>query len=94
MSFKEMMADDLDVFYNADEFAVTATYKGVDISVIFLEDIEVSSSEQKVISAKTSDVAGLSSGDSIIVDGIDYEVSNFDDKDSSKLEQLIAINEV
>jgi len=94
MSFKQILQDDLDVFYNSDEFGVPAVFNAKEIVISFLEDEEISGSEQTIISAKSSDVVGVDVGSIISIDGIEYKVTNFDDKDSTKLEQLIAIIEV
>jgi len=89
-----MMSDDLDIFYNSDEFGVSALYLDKEITIIEVDDIEVSSAEQKVISVKTSDAIELSDGDPFVIDGVNYEVGNFDYKDSSKLEFYIALKKV
>lgn len=94
MSMKQMMSDDLDIFYDSNDFALSATYNGVDISVLLLDDMEASSNELKVISAKQSDVSNIAEGDLIVLENVNYTVSNFDYKDSYKLEILIALKEL
>jgi hypothetical protein len=91
MNLKQMMADDLDIFYDASEFATAVKFNNSDINVLELDDIEVSSSEQKVVSAKSDDVVGIKSGDSFVIGQDNYKVTNFDFKDSTKSEMLIAL---
>lgn len=72
---------DADVFINADEFGVTATFKGEDISVIF--DMEADEQEEAllpVLRCKKSDVTGIAYGDTFTIDGQDYGVLNFYDE--------------
>ena len=96
MSFKQMMSDDLDIFYDSDEFAESAYFNGASepITVLPVDDIEVSSSDHRVISAKVSDVAGIAEGNTFLIDETSYQVSNFDYKDSTNLEYFIALREV
>jgi len=94
MSFKQMMTDDLDIFYDSDELGVSAKFNANPIVVLFLDDLEISNSEQTVISAKTSDVVGIKISDLITIETTEYKVINFDDKDKTKLEQLIALSKV
>lgn len=94
MNLKQIMENDLDNFYNSNEFGISALFNATQIVVSFLDDIEVSSSKEKVISAKSSDVASIDVGSEITVDSIDYEVTNFDYLDATKLEMIISIKEV
>jgi len=94
MNFKQQMAEDLKIFYNADEFAIAVLYNGVTIQALNVDDMEVSDTEQFVLSFISSDVANISQGSQMSIDDIVYEVSNFDFKDNSKLETLIALNKV
>lgn len=94
MSFKQMMADDMSIFYNADEFAIAATFSGNSIAVLERDDIELASREHKVVSAKSSDVSGIKSGDVFMLEDENYKVLNFELKDSDGLEMLIALVKV
>jgi len=91
MGFKEQVQADLGIFYNTDEFAVNALYKQNEISVIFEDDEEVGNTKEKLVSAISADVNGLALGDTFEIETITYEVFNFDFKDNTKLEMLIAL---
>ena len=88
MSFKEQLNQDLDVFFNTDEFADTALLEsGAVVSVYFDEkddvvfdtglDSDVSASVPSV-TCKASDVATMSHGESIIVNNMTYYVIDMD----------------
>jgi len=94
MNLKQTMADDLSVFYNTDEFAISVLYKTATISALHVEDMEISDSEQFVLSCMSSDVVGVKIGDEMTIDEVVYQVINFDYKDKYHLEMLIALNEV
>ena len=86
-----MMQEDLDVFYNADEFASSAIYKDSSIAVVEIDYIEVMSSNQKAITAKSSDVVDLAVGDLIVIENVEYKVINFDTKDFENFEKIIIV---
>jgi|GEM_PF-5195947 len=94
MNLKQMMINDLDNFYNINDFGVSAQFNSLPIVVYFLDDIEISSSRESVISAKSSDTIGIEVGSVITVDGISYEVSNFDFVNSEEIERIISIEKV
>ena len=95
MSIYELMSADMKrVFYNTKEFAKLAQYKGADISVIFENDVEVENREFKVISVIVEDVEALSIGDVLTIELKEYEVVNFDYKESLELEFLVALKEL
>jgi hypothetical protein len=91
MSLKQVLANDLDVFYNSDEFAISAVYNSHEISVLSQDDIGFENSDIKVVSAKSSDVVGIAKGDTISIDGVAYRVNNYEYKDDMKLEMMIGL---
>ena len=95
MSLKQQMADDLkNVFYNTDDFAIAVLYKNVSIPALHVEDLEISDTEQMVISCLELNVSDIQVGDEIIIDGVTYKVINFDFKDKFKTEKIIALTKV
>ena len=88
MSFKEQLNQDLDVFFNTDEFADTALLEsGAVVFVYFDEkddvvfdtglDSDVSASVPSV-TCKASDVTTMSHGESVIVNNMTYYVIDMD----------------
>lgn len=94
MSFTITMQRDIEAVYAAKELSVDASYMGNSISVMFVNDMDVASLNQRIISALSSQVFGISPGDIMTIDGIDYEVVNHDYKDAYHLEMLIALERV
>lgn len=72
-------AEDLDVFFNGDEFAVDAVIGAVTVKVIFDSPTEqilggdVLSNEYAIM-GKASDLASLARNASLTVDGVAYKV--------------------
>jgi hypothetical protein len=91
MNLKEQLSNDLDIFYNSNEFGVVATYKTNEIVVIYEEDVEINNTENRVISGKASDFNTIAIGDIIEIEGVSYEIYNFEFKDNYKLEYLIGL---
>jgi hypothetical protein len=85
------MADDLDAFFDVDEFAVTAAVAGVSVYGLFdrphAEDIEVSG-YSPALYCKTSDVSAAVEGDAVTVNGTDYTVIGIED-DGTGVTKLI-----
>ena len=88
MSFKDQLNQDLDVFFNDDEFTDSATLEnGLSISVYFDEkddvvfdtglDSDVSASVPS-ITCKADDVSGLKHGDSLILNAMTYYIIDMD----------------
>lgn len=88
MSFKEQLNQDLDVFFNDEEFTDSALLEsGEVISVYFDEkddvvfdtglDSDVSASVPSV-TCKAGDVASLSHGESVIVNNMTYYIIDMD----------------
>jgi len=77
MSLRDEMADDLDAFFDVDEFAVEATVAGASVYGLFdrphAETIEVSG-YSPALYCKTSDVNAVVEGTEVTVDGTDYTV--------------------
>lgn len=79
MNFKAQMEADLDVFTNPDEFGVVATYNGADINGQFMEKFdEAVQTFYKVFWGKYDDLSSVSNGDTIVIDGTTYGVTDFD----------------
>jgi len=76
-TLKEQVADDLDVFLNTDEFADEATIGGETVNGIFdnehTEVLDVSGTHP-AFTCKTSDVSGVSQGDTVTINGTGYRV--------------------
>lgn len=73
--------DDLDVFFDEDEFAVSMTVGTNKYTVIFDEESEIYSSmagdvvtAAPVIRMKTSDAAGVKKGDTVTINSVNYKV--------------------
>lgn len=94
MNLMQTMTNDLSAIYNTNEFGISAEFNSNPITVFYFDEIEISNSEEKVVSAISTDVNGVSIGDSIIVDDVEYEINNFDYKDNTQLETLLVITEV
>jgi len=72
--------NDLGVFFDTDEFALSVTVKATAVTAIFdheyvaVENIE---GERPVLTCRTSDLpAGLVNGDPVVVEGVDYTVAS------------------
>jgi len=94
MNLLQILENDLKALYNENDFAINANYKTATIQILFEDDDEIVNNKEKVISAISIDVSGLSIGDIFNIDSIDYEVFNFNFKDDTEQEMLIAIKKV
>jgi len=89
MSFKDAIQDDIPIFTEFEEFAIKATYKGVDINILF--DLESDDSEEillPTIHARSLDVPNLAKGDTFIVEGVNYKVLDWYDLTGLKIISL------
>ena len=91
MSLFETIKDDLSIFYNSEEFATTALFNEVEITVIFDDSYEVESSKNKTISVRTFEGESIKDGDVLEIESISYTVQNFEYKDDTKLEIIFGI---
>ncbi len=81
MTFKDDLLNDLDIFFNDDEFAIEVTYNLVTFNGIydnaFIEDqqgqIQIETLEPQIM-VKTSDVTGLTHGETMTVNSVAYKV--------------------
>lgn len=77
MSLDELLLSDLDTLFDADEFAVEATIGGATVRGIlddeYIEDADIAGT-RPVLVCKTADVAAVDQGDTVTIDGTDYEV--------------------
>ena len=93
MDFKAQLDKDFkEVFYNTSEFAVTAQYKGVDIALDPLDEIEVEHISGKSFSCMSSDVQGIVTGEILTMYAKSFEVVNFDHLDNG-LETILVLVE-
>ena len=76
MSINTLIQDDLDLIYG-ELYDDKAEFRGVEISVFYSKDYEVQSSKEKVITAKSKDVAGINNSDVITINKIPYKVISF-----------------
>jgi hypothetical protein len=83
MTLKEQMAADLPLFFNTDEFAESAVYKGVAIDVVEDETGERSTGSPGfvvplfTILVKASDVSRPKAGDSVTFRGVSCKAGPF-----------------
>jgi hypothetical protein len=78
MTFKDIQNVDLEVFYNTDEFAKEATYKGKKVPVrIQKDEIEVLDISCERIKVMQSDFLTIQEGEEIEIEGVLYSILNF-----------------
>lgn len=76
------LADDLDLIFDIEDFAVAATYGGGTINGIFdNETVPMDAGgtaqvhqEQPRFTCRTTDVSSVASGQTIVIDGITYNI--------------------
>ena len=90
MSLKQMMKDDMHIFYDNDEFGISAIYKDDEINIRFENEYEVESISSKVISTPTTGVLDIKSGDKFIIQGTSYKCLNFEHLESFKTKIVIS----
>lgn len=80
MNFNEMIKDDLNIFYDTEEFAVLSKYKNKDIPIIIRGDIEmeIESIKQHVITSLTKNVKDVKVGDKFSFNDKEYKCINFE----------------
>lgn len=73
--------DDLDVFFDTDDFAVSATSGTLTFPVLFDNESEIYDSytgqvvtTSPVMRCKTSDIATLKKGDTVTIGGVSYKI--------------------
>ena len=87
MSFKIMTQDDMDIFFNDEEFADPATYNGAGIMVVEDTVSEMATSVPGIILPsvsvliKASDVAKPKEGDTVVYKGQTWQVAPYFTKD-------------
>lgn len=84
MNFKDVMKDDLNIFYDVDEFAVLAIYKGKDISIRFINDYEIEGFRGKVICVQKKDIETIFPRENITIDLKVYKIQNFTEKNENE----------
>ena len=76
MNLKQMMKDDLSIFYDVNEFGKSALYEGNEISIKFLNDYEFENFRGEVISLLKKDMPTVSNGKLIEIDSKIYKIMN------------------
>ena len=80
MTFKAQLAQDLDIFFNDEEFAVAGKYKGVDVTVMSDSEFLQSTSVPGVlvpsltVYLRQDEVTTCKPGDKLVIDGKTYYV--------------------
>ncbi len=80
MTFKQMLEDDMAVFFNLNEFAETATYEGEDVPVVedggFIGSTGTPGAVLPSVSimVRASDVPAPRTGDKVTLRGVAYRV--------------------
>jgi hypothetical protein len=72
-----MFTEDLDVFLNTDDFAITATVNGSSVNGIFGDEfvlVDFVESKKPVFSCKLSDVSSVAHGDTAVTSSDTYKV--------------------
>lgn len=72
-----MMAEDLDIFFDTDDFAVTATILGSSVSGILREEfiqVDFVESKRPVFECIAADVTGIVHGDTVVISSTTYKV--------------------
>ena len=76
MSVKTLFQDDLDLIYS-ELYDDKALFRGTEISVFYAKDYEVQGSKEKVITAQSNSVSGISNSDTVTINSVDYKVISF-----------------
>ena len=81
MNFKDQMAADLNVFFNAEEFGVDVTYNGTTITAVvdtydavYQMYPQVRNTDVTLL-VKTTDVPDPANGDVVVIDSVTYQVT-------------------
>lgn len=89
MSIKALIQDDLDLIYD-ELYDDKAIYKEKEISVFYAKDYEVQSNKERVITAKSKDVVGISNSDVITINNVVHKVISYY-KEPEGLEVVIGL---
>lgn len=76
MSLKNMIASDIDLFLNVDEFADVATFNGASINILFDKEPADTFLLDTVL-CKSSDVASITTSSIFIINGTTYTASSW-----------------
>lgn len=76
MSLKNMIASDIDLFLNVNEFADVATFNGAPINILFDKEPDETFLLDVVI-CKSSDVASITTSSTFIINGTAYTASSW-----------------
>ena len=78
MSIQDQMDDDLDLFFDLEALAVSATVGGATVSGIFdrpYKEDEMVAGYAPVLYCKTSAVTAVVEGTAVVIGGVNYEVA-------------------
>lgn len=76
MSLKNMIASDVDLFLNVDEFADVATFNGASINILFDKEPADTFLLDTVL-CKSSDVSTITTSSIFIINGTTYTASSW-----------------
>lgn len=91
MSLKEDMQTDLDVFYDVEEFGISATYQEKKITLLKQEDYDFETFTGDVYTVLVSQMPNPQEEEEVIINGKGFFIQNFDFKDETKLEYIIGL---
>lgn len=89
MGYKEQFLKDLEYVYS--EVGEVALWKEREILISKVNDYDFETTAGDLYSVLVKDVDGLEEGQTITIDGENFEIHNFRFKDEIKLEYLIGI---
>ncbi len=76
MSLKNIIASDIDLFLNVDEFADVATFNGASINVLFDKE-PADTFLLDTCLCKSSDVSAITTSSTFIINGTTYTASSW-----------------
>lgn len=92
MSLKNIIESDIDIFYDLEDFATPAIYKGKSISILFSKDYEVEGIADVVITIRKSEVPNLKKKEVLNINSLDYKVIAIDTDPENDLEYIVMLN--
>lgn len=84
MNLKQMMKDDLSIFYDVNEFGKSALFKGNKICIKFLNDYEFENFRGEVISLLKEEMPSVKTGETMQIDSKIYKITNFVSKNENE----------
>ena len=87
-----MIANDMDIFYDIEDFATPAIYKGESIPVLFSKDYEVDGISDVVITVRKSDIPVLKKKEILNINSLDYKIIAIDTDPENELEYIVMLD--